>query len=256
MNAGLASDWGICGVGVLPSDRRMAEVLAAQDHLYTLVVKHPDGTLEPRVIGSVVDYLFAPDDLAAVVDRLTDPGVRIVSLTITEGDTNPPGHRSFRGRRREHQGQPGAGGGPADLVRPAHRGAGSSPAARESPRSPSSPATTSRGTGTSPAVACRPSRTCGNRASETGSCHEVAFPNSMVDRITPVTTDDDRTELAERFGVIDQWPVVCEPFAQWVLEEIARRATAACGRRSTAGEGRRSVRADEAPVAERRSPGR
>jgi mannitol 2-dehydrogenase len=41
----------------------------------------------------------------------------------------------------------------------------------------------------------------------------------MVDRITPATTDDDRAELAERFGVIDQWPVVCEPFAQWVLEE-------------------------------------
>src|SRR5690348_3627108 len=68
MDAGLAADWGICGVGVLPSDRAMAEALAAQDNLYTLVVKHPDGRLEPRVIGSVVDYLFAPDDPAAVVD--------------------------------------------------------------------------------------------------------------------------------------------------------------------------------------------
>ena len=48
---------------------------------------------------------------------------------------------------------------------------------------------------------------------------EVAFPNSMVDRITPATTDDDRAELAERFGVVDRWPVVCEPFAQWVLED-------------------------------------
>src|SRR5215212_166629 len=85
MNAGVAWDWGICGVGVLPSDRRMAEVLAAQDTLYTLVVKHPDGTLEPRVIGSLVDYLFAPDDPAAVLERLTDPRIRIVTLTITEG---------------------------------------------------------------------------------------------------------------------------------------------------------------------------
>jgi mannitol-1-phosphate/altronate dehydrogenase len=47
----------------------------------------------------------------------------------------------------------------------------------------------------------------------------VAFPNSMVDRITPVTTDADRAEVAERFGITDQWPVVCEPFFQWVLEE-------------------------------------
>ena len=45
------------------------------------------------------------------------------------------------------------------------------------------------------------------------------FPNSMVDRITPVTTDDDRAEAGRRFGVEDRWPVVCEPFTQWVLED-------------------------------------
>jgi mannitol 2-dehydrogenase len=48
---------------------------------------------------------------------------------------------------------------------------------------------------------------------------KVHFPNSMVDRITPQTTDEDRATLAERFGVIDAWPVVCEPFTQWVLED-------------------------------------
>jgi mannitol 2-dehydrogenase len=48
---------------------------------------------------------------------------------------------------------------------------------------------------------------------------EVPFPNSMVDRITPVTSDDDRRVLAERFGIEDGWPVVCEPFTQWVLED-------------------------------------
>jgi len=85
MNDGKALDWGIVGVGVLPHDKHMAEVMAAQDHLYTLVVKYPDGTLEPRVIGSIVGYLFAPDDPEAVLARLTDPATRIVSLTITEG---------------------------------------------------------------------------------------------------------------------------------------------------------------------------
>ena len=48
---------------------------------------------------------------------------------------------------------------------------------------------------------------------------EVRFPNSMVDRITPVTTDEDRAEIAMRFGIDDEWPVVCEPFTQWVLED-------------------------------------
>jgi mannitol 2-dehydrogenase len=48
---------------------------------------------------------------------------------------------------------------------------------------------------------------------------EVRFPNSMVDRITPVTTDDDRRQVRERFGIDDRWPVMCEPFTQWVLED-------------------------------------
>jgi mannitol 2-dehydrogenase len=47
----------------------------------------------------------------------------------------------------------------------------------------------------------------------------VPFPNSMVDRITPVTTEEDRHTIAEEFGVHDAWPVVCEPFEQWVLED-------------------------------------
>ncbi|TFV65870.1 mannitol dehydrogenase family protein, partial [Blastococcus sp. CT_GayMR20] len=47
----------------------------------------------------------------------------------------------------------------------------------------------------------------------------VPFPNSMVDRITPVTGDEDRAQLADRFGVEDRWPVVCEPWTQWVLED-------------------------------------
>ena len=69
----------------MPQDRATRDVLAAQDHLYTLVVKHADGTYKPRVIGSIVDYLFAPDDEAAVIDRLAAETTRIVSLTVTEG---------------------------------------------------------------------------------------------------------------------------------------------------------------------------
>src|ERR1700754_694690 len=85
MNRGEAFDWGICGVGVLPGDARMRDVLAAQDHLYTLVLKHGDGSMQPRVIGSVHEYLFAPDDTEAVLRVLAAPTTRIVSLTVTEG---------------------------------------------------------------------------------------------------------------------------------------------------------------------------
>jgi mannitol 2-dehydrogenase len=62
LEKGQARDWGICGVGVLPADRKMADVLAAQDGLYTLVLENPDGSRDVRVIGSIVDYRYAPDD--------------------------------------------------------------------------------------------------------------------------------------------------------------------------------------------------
>src|SRR3954447_502219 len=85
MNHGHALEWGITGVGLLPGDMRMRDVLQEQDFLYTLVVKDADGTMHPRVIGSIVDYLFAPDAPEAVLRVLTEPTTRIVSLTITEG---------------------------------------------------------------------------------------------------------------------------------------------------------------------------
>ena len=88
MNQGAALDWGICGVGVMPADQLMKEVLEAQDGLYALVLKHSDGTYEPRVIGSIVEYLFAPDDPEAVIEKMAAPSTRIVSLTITEGGYN------------------------------------------------------------------------------------------------------------------------------------------------------------------------
>src|SRR3954468_19841364 len=85
MCEGEALDWGITGVGVLPGDRRMHEVLHAQDCLYTLVVKDPDGTMHPRVIGSIIHYRFAPGDPGGVFGVMTGPATRIVSLAITEG---------------------------------------------------------------------------------------------------------------------------------------------------------------------------
>src|SRR5664280_949621 len=88
MNQGLALDWAICGVGVLPADSRMRAALQAQDGLYTLVRKSADGTYDARVIGSIVEYLLSPDDPERVIERMTDPLVRIVSLTVTEGGYN------------------------------------------------------------------------------------------------------------------------------------------------------------------------
>ncbi|MFG1685707.1 mannitol dehydrogenase family protein [Nonomuraea sp. NPDC049269] len=219
MNEGKALDWAVCGVGVLPGDARMRDVLTAQDGLYTLVLKHPDGTREARVIGSIIDYLFAPDDPEAVIEKMAEPAVRIVSLTVTEGGYNiHPVTGEF------------------DAETPAIR-ADLAPGAR--------PATVfglvtealrrrrDRGVPPFTVMSCDNIQGNGDVARRTFTAfarladpelaawmeREVAFPNSMVDRITPATTDEDREAVARRFGVRDEWPVICEPFTQWVLEE-------------------------------------
>ena len=86
---GAALDWGICGVEVLPEDLGTKQALDAQDGLYTLILKHSERKpWEPRMIGSIVQYLSAPDDPEAVIEKMAAASTRIVSLTITEGGYN------------------------------------------------------------------------------------------------------------------------------------------------------------------------
>ena len=219
LEQGQAQDWGICGVGVLPSDRGMAEVMAAQDCLYTLVVKHPDGAMEPRVVGSIVEYLLAPDDPEAVVEKMAAETTRIVSLTVTEGGYNIA---AITGEFDATH---------PDVVSDLRPGA----ALRTSFGLVTEALVRRRDRGLAPftVVSCDNIQHNGDVARHSFAAfatlrdpdlgawveREVPFPNSMVDRITPATTDDDRAEVARRFGIDDGWPVVCEPFTQWVLED-------------------------------------
>ncbi len=101
LNRGEAADWAICGVGLLPGDARVRDALRGQDMRYTLVERGPDGTATARSIASITDFLYAPDDPEAVLERLAHPGTRIVSLTITEGGYNvADGGGLRRGRPR------------------------------------------------------------------------------------------------------------------------------------------------------------
>jgi mannitol 2-dehydrogenase len=219
-----ALDYGICGVGVLPGDRRMKDALDAQDCLYTLVLKYPDGTFEPRVIGSIVEYLFAPDDPEAVIEKMADPGTRIVSLTVTEGGYNfnaVTGEFEADNPDVRHDLQPGVA--PKTtfgliieaLARRRERGLGPfTVMSCDNIQGNGDAAKKSFG-----AFARLRGTAVGDQDLGEWVEREVAFPNCMVDRITPVTTDDDREEIARRFGIEDRWPVVCEDFTQWVLED-------------------------------------
>src|SRR4029453_11651136 len=88
MEQGKALDWGICGVGVMPFDLKMREAMQTQDCLYTLVEKAPEGSWEPRVIGSIVQYLYAPDDPDAVIEKMADPPRRSGPPPPPEGGDN------------------------------------------------------------------------------------------------------------------------------------------------------------------------
>jgi len=219
MNQGTALDWGIIGVGTMPQDFRMRDALVPQDGLYTLVLKHPDGTLEPRVIGSVVGYHLASDNPEKVLGALTAPSTRIVSLTITEG-----GYLFHPSTGELDSSAPSL---QPDLVEGAVPSTpfGYIVEALRRRREAGTAAFTVMSCDNIPGngdVARRMISTFARLKDDGLGAWigaEVAFPNCMVDRITPVTTSDDIDSLRERFGVEDRWPVVCEPFTQWVLED-------------------------------------
>ena len=197
----------------------MRDVMRAQDCLFTLVVRHPDGSLEPRVVGSVLEYLYGPDDAAAVHRRLDDPAVRIVSLTVTEGGyLKNPATGDFDAEN------------PAvvhDLAHP------------EDPRTAFAYIVEGlrrrRDAGAAPFTVLSCDNLQGNgdyaRQAVVGFARltdpelaawidtSVSFPNCMVDRITPSTTDADREAVHREFGIEDAWPVPAEPFTQWIVED-------------------------------------
>jgi len=219
MNKFDASDWGICGVGLREDDRKMRDILKAQDFLYTLIVRHPSGKVETCVIGSLVDFLLSCNDPGAVIDKMAGADTKIVSLTITEGgyNLNPAtGEFEFDNPDVQH-----------DLDNPSN------------PKMVFGYLT----------AALKRRRVAGLSAFTIQSCDniqhngdmtrkmllafahqqdaklaqwiesEVSFPNAMVDRITPVTTPEDIAYLRDEIGLKDEWPVTCEPFTQWVIED-------------------------------------
>ncbi len=209
-----ATDWSIVGTGVLPVDADMGEVLRAQDGLYVLVER--DG-VEARgeVVGSLTDYVYAGDETASLLTRLTAPTTHIVSMTITESGY-PVEHGQFV---------------ETDALR--------ADAVADEPRTPfgiiGCALDARRRAGVPPFTVLSCDNLPGNglvaRVATIGAAalrapdlatwldRHGAFPNAMVDRITPMTTDTDRAFVQATYGVIDEWPVICEPFRQWALED-------------------------------------
>ncbi|MBO0661092.1 mannitol dehydrogenase family protein [Jiella sp. MQZ9-1] len=213
---GKGHDFAIVGAGVMPSDQAMRDKLSAQDFL-TTVVEQDNARTSARVTGPMVDILPVAD-AAAIIAKLADPAIKIVSLTVTEG-----------GYFIDSDG----------VFDPSH------PAIAADGQNPDAPKTVfgligaglkrRREAGIAPftVMSCdnipHNGKVC--RAAVVGTARlydgefadwiagRVAFPNGMVDRITPATSAREIDHCRESFGIDDAWPVYCEEFKQWVLED-------------------------------------
>lgn len=207
--------WGVVGASLRSFDTR--DALAPQDGLYTLAVQGPEGE-RLQVVGAIKSLLVAPEDPAALLNRMADPAVRIVTLTVTE-----------KAYGRDAKGN-------LDLTRPDIAWDLANPDAPRSVHGFLAGALDVRRRGGIPpfTVLC-----CDNLPANGETVRrlvrqfaqardgelarhieeEVAFPSAMVDRIVPATTDADRARISAAIDLEDAWPVKTEPFLQWVVEE-------------------------------------
>ncbi len=216
-NAGRDHDWAIVGAGVRDPDVTVREKLKQQDWLTTVVEQEAE-TTSARITGAMIDFV-RPYDVAANLDMLARPQIRIVSLTVTEGGYYiSPATQTFDSSH-------------SDIVADARD--------IEAPKTVFGLIVAGlkrrREAGVAPFTVMSCDNIPGNghvtenavaglarlADPELGSWirANVAFPNSMVDRITPATTDRERALLGDKYGIEDNWPVFCEEFRQWVVED-------------------------------------
>jgi mannitol 2-dehydrogenase len=210
--------WGESGIGLLEGDLKLNAALTEQDCLYGLL-SIDNEELSYRIIGSLTGHLYAPGARESVLKKLASKECGIISLTVTEGGYFVEGntHRFLEQHPDIQQ----------DLTHP------------EQPRTwvgfIAQACQRRMDNGGAPFTLLS-----GDNVQENGAVaraallsfaelratalrrwieQNVSFPNSMVDRITPRITDEDRAVISHEFGVTDLAPVVCEPFRQWVLED-------------------------------------
>jgi mannitol 2-dehydrogenase len=216
-NAGRDHDWAIVGSGVRDPDVAVRVKLKEQDWLTTVVEQEAE-TTHIRVTGPMIDFV-RPYDIATLLDTLSEPRIRIVSLTVTEG-----GYYISPATQHFDPTHP-------DMVYDAHHA--------DAPKTAfgliAAGLKRRRSAGVAPYTVMSCDNIPGNghvtESAVAGLAEladpefarwiraNVAFPNSMVDRITPATTDRERAFLHDKYGLEDNWPVFCEEFRQWVVED-------------------------------------
>ncbi len=217
-NSGEGHDWALVGAGIFDGEKAGRAKLEEQDWL-TTVVEQDAGHMQARVTGVMIDFLM-PGDAEAIIEQLADPAIRIVSMTITEGGYYiDPASGKFNPAHPDIVADAGNMAAPrtvfglilAGLMRRRDEEGGVPFTVMSCDNIPHN------GHVASDAIVGL-ARLVNEDLAEWVSEH-VAFPNGMVDRITPATSARERESLEREFGIKDNWPVFCEPFRQWVLED-------------------------------------
>lgn len=214
---GLDHDWALVGAGVRQADAAMRDMLAGQDWLTTVAERGAD-SLSARVTGAMIDYL-EPGNGQAIVKKLTDPAIRIVSLTITEGGYYVDAKTgTFNPTHPEIAADAADIGNPKTVFGLILAGLMQRRAAGIAPFTVMS-CDNLPGNGHITRDAIIGLAELADAELAAWVRENVTFPNGMVDRITPATSDLERDLVRDEFGIEDAWPVTCEPFKQWVLED-------------------------------------
>jgi mannitol 2-dehydrogenase len=192
--------WGVIGVGMRRPE--MGAVLEAQNNLFTVVERGSDDSAA-KVVGNMVEYLLLADRPDAVLARLADPRIRLVTLTITADGYTLPDDR--------HEARNSVFGVLVDAL----------DARRQSHHAPFTVLSCDNLPDSADATRTAVMAQAHRRGPELAAwiAERVTFPGSMVDRITPATTPADRDLVQRAFRVGDRWPVITEPFSQWVIED-------------------------------------
>ncbi len=213
--------WGLVGVSLRQPDTR--DALAPQQGLYTLAIRDagPDGAPRQRqqVIGGVRELLVAPEDPRAVLERIAHPDARIVSLTVTEkGYCHDPATGALRLDHPDIVHDLAQADAPKSAIGFIVRGL-----ALRRARGLGALTLMSLDNLPSNGALLQAAVLAFAQAADPALADWIAtgctFPNSMVDRIVPRTTDVDRDTVAKALGQHDAWPVLGEPFFDWAIED-------------------------------------
>ncbi|CAF0902054.1 unnamed protein product [Rotaria sordida] len=208
------TDWGIVGIGVRSFDKPMSTVMKAQHGLYALVTKSADeNDVNVRIISSLIDYIFAPDEPENALAVLLHSDTKIVSMTITESGYDLDMNNVDIQHDLKNSDKPKTVFGFIVHALDARR------RANEKPFTVMSCDNVQQNGEVTKRCILQFAKGLNNPQLTEYIETQVTFPSAMVDRITPGTTDADREYVRSRCGIADGWPVITEPFVQWVIED-------------------------------------